>query len=266
MTKKKSGKTMRLAGLLLVLVLVTSCFVGGTFAKYVTSGEATDTARVAKFGVEITTATDTMFKTVYAKDDVSVTSATITNSVESSNTNKLVAPGTKEDNAMTFSVKGTPEVAVKVDVVVENVKDVFLKAGSYKDYTKAPYEDSFTLAGEYHPVVFTLTKGGTKVVDSKPLSEVETYLEGLSKEYAPNTDLSTVLGEFTLSWEWKFENGKDEADTLLGNLAADSTNVPTTAKWTAGTGGTSGSFGAMATDDYSTNIEFKLKLTVTQID
>lgn len=253
---------MRLAGLLLVLVLVTSCFVGGTFAKYVTSGEATDTARVAKFGVEITTATDTMFKTTYTKDDTSSTSATITNSVVSSDTDKLVAPGTKEDSAMTFSVKGTPEVAVKVAVEVEADKDVFLKAGSYKDYTKAPYEGNFTLTEEYHPVVFTLTKGGTKVVDSKPLSEVETYLEGLSKEYAPNTNLTGELGEFTLSWEWKFENGKDQADTLLGNLAANSTSFGT-AKWDT----TSSSFTELSADtDYSTNIEFKLKLTVTQID
>ena len=44
---------MRVAGLLLALVLVTSCFVGGTFAKYVTSGDSTDSARVAKFGVTV---------------------------------------------------------------------------------------------------------------------------------------------------------------------------------------------------------------------
>lgn len=261
MTKKKSGKTMRLAGLLLVLVLVTSCFVGGTFAKYVTKGEATDKARVAKFGVEITTATDSMFKTAYTKDDTSTTSASITNSVDSNGADKLVAPGTKEDNAMTFSVKGTPEVAVKVEVAVEADKDVFLKAGSYKDYTKANYTEKFDLNDDYYPVKFTLKQGTNTLVNGGTLAEVETKLEGLSKEYAPNTNLTTELGDFTLSWEWKFENGKDEADTLLGNLAADSTSLGT-AKWDT----TSSNFTAMAADDYSTDIEFKLKLTVTQID
>ena len=34
----RKNHTLKLAGILLALVLVTSCFVGGTFAKYVTSG------------------------------------------------------------------------------------------------------------------------------------------------------------------------------------------------------------------------------------
>ncbi len=53
MTSKKN-RTLRAAVLMLALVLITSCFVGGTFAKYVTSGEAGDNARVAKWGVSIT--------------------------------------------------------------------------------------------------------------------------------------------------------------------------------------------------------------------
>ena len=48
MTSKKN-RTLRAAVLMLALVLITSCFVGGTFAKYVTSGEAGDNARVAKW-------------------------------------------------------------------------------------------------------------------------------------------------------------------------------------------------------------------------
>ena len=50
----KKTKLMRAALLLLVLTLITSCFVGGTFAKYTTSEKGSDTARVAKWGVEIT--------------------------------------------------------------------------------------------------------------------------------------------------------------------------------------------------------------------
>ena len=41
----KKTKLMRAALLLLVLTLITSCFVGGTFAKYTTSAEGSDTAR-----------------------------------------------------------------------------------------------------------------------------------------------------------------------------------------------------------------------------
>ena len=52
MKSRKTG-TLRVAGGLLVLVMITSCFVGSTFAKYTVGGTGSDTARVAKFGVEV---------------------------------------------------------------------------------------------------------------------------------------------------------------------------------------------------------------------
>ena len=38
---------------LLVAVMISTCAISGTFAKYVTEATGTDTARVAKFGVEV---------------------------------------------------------------------------------------------------------------------------------------------------------------------------------------------------------------------
>ncbi len=49
----KKNKMLRMASALLVLTLLTTCIIGGTFAKYTTSGTATDTARVAKWGVKV---------------------------------------------------------------------------------------------------------------------------------------------------------------------------------------------------------------------
>ena len=68
MTSKKHW-TLRAAGLLFALVLITSCFVGGTFAKYVKSVSGTQLARVARFGVEITAEDNTAFNTTYATYD-----------------------------------------------------------------------------------------------------------------------------------------------------------------------------------------------------
>ena len=48
----KGSKLPKLAALLLVLTLVTTCFVSGTFAKYVSEGEGEDAARVAKWGIK----------------------------------------------------------------------------------------------------------------------------------------------------------------------------------------------------------------------
>ena len=221
----KKNWTMRAAVLLFALVLISSCFVGGTFAKYVTSAGGSATARVAKFGVTVTAANDTMFKTAYATDDTAAM-ASITNSVVSSDADKLVAPGTKEDATAMFSVTGQPEVAVRVAIGLDaqTLKDVFLKAGTYTDYTTAA-GGTFDLGQDYYPVRFTLTKNGEAVVTDGTLSD--------------------VIGEYKLSWKWEFE-GDNRADTLLGNLAAGSATLDAA--------------------EYSTQIAFTLNATVTQID
>ncbi len=65
----KGSKLPKLAALLLVLTLATTCFVSGTFAKYVSEGEGKDAARVAKWGVKVEITGDG-FKTTYGKDEV----------------------------------------------------------------------------------------------------------------------------------------------------------------------------------------------------
>ena len=43
----KTNKMMRIASVLLVAVLLTTCVISGTFAKYTTTVSATSTANVA---------------------------------------------------------------------------------------------------------------------------------------------------------------------------------------------------------------------------
>lgn len=263
----KKNWTLKAAGILLALTLITSCFVGGTFAKYVTSSEATETARVAKFGVHAYVSTDDLFKTQYTTDD-SGKKANITYSVDSKGSGDLVAPGTKSDGALNVTVSGTPEVAVNVAFKLDVTGDVFLKAGTYRDFTTTELTDgknaSFNLAEDYYPIVFTLknSNGGTLV--SGKLSEIKEYLENtLSQDITPNTDLTTVFtNALQLTWEWKFtdEANKwvDKADTLLGHLAADKDSL--------------GKFGEnnapikLDPKEFSTDISFTLSITVTQID
>ena len=94
----KKNKMMRIASVLLVAVILTTCAISGTFAKYVTSENGSDSARVAKFGVEVT-ANGSTFATEYDTDDTNVV-GTIAKSVVSSDTKNLVAsyaapPGTR---------------------------------------------------------------------------------------------------------------------------------------------------------------------------
>lgn len=261
----RKNKMMRAASALLVAVLLTTSTISGTFAKYVTTASGSDTARVAKWGVQVdmtafADSTTDLFTDTYARD-----SATgIANTVVA--TEDVVAPGTKHEGIVAFTLTGTPEVAVHVDFEVTNSAkddepvDVVLPEGNYTDWTQAPYTGTFAVAAPgYYPVVFTLvdTADETTPLAQGTLADIKTFLEGKNNDYDANTSLETILGgtsgEYKLSWAWEYTNAalgeisnNDRADTLLGNIAADKT--------------TYGVVGA------STTIDFAIEITVTQID
>lgn len=196
----KKNIMMRLASGLLVAVLLTTCAISGTFAKYVTEGKGFDTARVAKFGVDVT-ATGSMFKTEYDTDKTFKT-------VVSSNEDKVIAPGTSGDLGG-VTITGTPEVAVEVKFEATEVK----LDGKWEDK-----DENF-----YCPLEITVgekTISGLKYTDMACfVDDIKKEIESYSKVYGPNT---TLAGEnLGLSWAWAFENGKDVEDTYLGDQAAD---------------------------------------------
>lgn len=214
----KANRLMKVGGLLLVLTLITSCFVGGTFAKYVSQGQGEDNARVAKWGVVVEITGDG-FKTEYGKDDMDADIQG--NTVISSNGDKVVAPGTKG----TFGgvkITGKPEVAVKV----QTIADVNLSGWNVAD------------GGEFYcPLIFTIgstkingldysasTAGGESSFEAAIKKAIQ---DATTKEYEANTDLSEVSKNITYSWEWPFEGSigtdasqSDVLDTKLGDLAA----------------------------------------------
>ena len=219
MTSKKNW-TLRAAVLMFAFVLITSCFVGGTFAKYVTGGSGTDSARVAKFGVTVT-ANGTMFAKEYATDDQTVV-GTIAKSVIS--TDKVVAPGTESNgDFVAATVTGTPEVAVRVSYKLDTAT---LQLENWKDG-----DGQF-----YCPLVFKVkTPDGNTVISGMEFQTAEAMKAALvnavaayTKDYAPGTDLSGKAADtLAISWEWPFETGADPdkpannvRDTFLGDEAA----------------------------------------------
>lgn len=246
------NKMMRIASVLLVAVLLSTCAISGTFAKYVTSTSAEDTARVAKFGVQLAVVGDSLFSNEYATDDSNYTGSVSVKSIDDA---KVVAPGTNSgDTGVTFAISGTPEVATKIDITMEVTNDIFLKAGTYKDFTVSPYTGTFTIDKDYYPVVFTLTQNGEELV-SGSLAEVEEFINDYAATayYAPNTVLDAT---FNLTWEWAFEQEEvalmDKADTLLGDLAANADYF--------------GEGILVAGTDYSTEIAYTITISVTQVD
>lgn len=258
----KKNKMMRIASVLLVAVILTTCAISGTFAKYVTKDSASDTARVAKFGVTVTAA-GSLYSDKYVQVAAGNTPGSTNLTVVSSDAAKLVAPGTKSlADGLTFAVSGKPEVKVSVTVAVaDTMKDVYLKAkNDLPDMTTGNTTDTFNNVADYYPVKYTLiqtTTGGTNnLVTGGTLSAVKTALEGLTAEYDANTELADEIGTLKLTWAWDFDdNGlgtNDKQDTLLGDLAADPA-LAATISLTEGT-------------DFNLNSSIDISFTVTQID
>ena len=110
----KKNRMMRLASILLVCVLLSTSVISGTFAKYTTSDSAQDSARVAKWGVNIIATGDEAFAEKY--DDAA--SATGTKVVSSVSGQDVLAPGTN-GTLGGIAITGQPEVMVNVTVTAD---------------------------------------------------------------------------------------------------------------------------------------------------
>lgn len=296
----KKNKTLRAAGILFLATMLTTCMTAGTFAKYTTSDSAEDSARVAKFGVTVT-ADGTLFGEEYADADngnkpINFSGDTNTGTVQvSAQGENVVAPGTRNDTGLGFTVAGKPEVDVQVtaNANIDNgkIKDVYLKAGSYavlsqvNNVTAENFEADnlyiFDAATYQHPESYSDTATYYKVVGNKvtfaddyypivytydgqtysKIADIAADIDNLDATYQANTDLANEIGTKTITWEWDFnkDNDTDTKDTILGDIAANSIVVKTADNGTTYSAVT-------ANDDYNLNVGFDMSITVDQID
>ncbi len=205
----KKNKMMRIASVLLVAVLISTCAISGTFAKYVTKAEGSDTARVAKWGILLTMEGDDMFAPEYVADDETFLGSTdnqdpilsvrvdqdYLEAATEEDITDLVAPGTTND-AFKATITGKPEVAVRYTLHIDkDWTDVVLPKGDYTDFTKLVYDedeeeygyfDKFTLDKDYAPIKWDITvskNGGT------PISLVK-YARNFNETLAENMGMT----------------------------------------------------------------------------
>lgn len=192
---KKNNKTLRVAAVLAVGALLSTCLVSGTFAKYVTSGGSSDVARVAKFGVEVT-GQKTMFSEKYGE-----------NVVSSETGKKVVAPGT-EGTLNANDISGTPEVTVRVD----NAATVTLTG--WADENGEYYCPLEVTVGNGTPI-----KGSTygSITDFK--KAIEDAVAATSNTYKPGKAITSA--GTNVSWKWDFDGNEDVKDTYLGKQATE---------------------------------------------
>lgn len=220
----KKNTMMRIASILLVAVLITTCAISGTYAKYVTAESGGDSARVAKFGV-VVNVDGAMFAETYDNEangnDAKISAgANITVNSDGSGTIKdLVAPGTQGD-MVAIKITGQPEVDVEVTYDATVTFTGWATSG-----INGVDDDAF-----YCPLVLTIN-GTDYYLDTyadaaTAKTAIEDIIEAYTKRYNENTDLETKAGDnLTISWSWPFHvnDDNDKKDTALGNAAA--TNV-----------------------------------------
>ena len=205
----KKNVMMRVASIMLVLVLLTSSVISGTFAKYTTSVSSTDTARVAQWGFGATTMDITgLFSQSYDlvnNSDVEV---------QSSDESDVIAPGTWGSAEFSFAYnEGTanaPEVDYNFTVSVDdsNCDATIANNSSIKwaVYDKGTDENDITW-----------TDWGTMLNNIKLLSGDASGTEKYDAGSLP-IEFTTADDIHVVAWKWSFD-GNDVGDTALGNAA-----------------------------------------------
>lgn len=192
---KKTVLTIAIA-LLLVLALALGGF---TFAKYISQGNGSDSARVAAWGFTVEAGGDNAagFNTQYAND----TSEVI---VRANGSSKVVAPGTS--GQFNFSISGTAEVAAEVTFSLAYTSDIGLPL--------TPSEGGEAIT--YNPIRFTLNKDNSPVEEDLTLAELKTALEEIRVEVKPN---ESYTANYTITWAWAFDGNYFHADESVDTTA-----------------------------------------------
>ncbi len=178
----KKNKMMRIASVLLVAVLLSTCAISGTFAKYTSTATATATATVAKWDIKldgnafVNTAT---FDLAETWTDTRTATSTDVNVTED-----YLAPGTEGS----------------FDFTLQNSSDVVATYAISLSETLSATPDGYT--EEQFPVEYS--------VDGSTWNADITQLE-LDGTLAIGSAAVTV----TVYWRWSY-NGNDVIDTVFG--------------------------------------------------
>ena len=218
--RNNNRKTAVIVMLLLALIALL-CFGGYTFSKYVTHGNGTGMAQVAKWGYTASVNTTKLFGETYKLASTSVSTVDGTGAhinVKADTAGRTpVAPGTA--GSMTFTVGEKAEIRALISTGLHPTNDVVLKI-------KKTGETTYT---EYRPVKWTLKKDEITVAENVTLETIHGLIAtdaSINKEIAPNEKLTSTTYE--LSWAWVFENNGetvldlsiDQVDTILGQMGA----------------------------------------------
>lgn len=189
----KKNKMMRIASVLLVAVLLSTCAISGTFAKFTSTVTGSDSVTVAKWSIQVND-TEIAVSNPSVNFDLFATGAQYDeegNDVAA----ERIAPGTK--GSFNFKVKNASDVSVKYTITFTATFPEGIDSSRFKFYSDAGMTQELTVTeGKY------IAANAVEV-------EVSDVAEKVVNVY----------------WEWTF--GDDVSDTALGILAQNNTTVVT---------------------------------------
>ena len=281
----KKNLMMRVASALLVAVLLTTCAISGTFAKYVTSATSNDHARVAYWGFQSSNTLDitNLFSDSY-KD------STGANVVKSADGDDVIAPGTTG----TITFKFAWDELTSKTVYDEGDRDINGDTAGVVFTNKYGPEVAYTfhvdVDGECSPLIknnknIVWFLDGKRATDAAGIEDVGTFGALLaairdlagdghtdgSKDYAPNT-LPTAFGkddtEHTITWAWLY----DADDYVVESDVAAATVEANEETYAVSDANTIKNYNQDEYDTFMANagvlddVVIKITITATQID
>ena len=210
------NKFMRIAAVMLMLCLVTTCAISGTFAKYTTEASGEDTARVAYWGftdVDATLEFGDLFKTAYDKN--------VNGKVD------VIAPGTTNSDTFKFNYDAyaadttvaAPEVAYNFIVSLGNDTatycDADIKNNPNIDWRLNVTENATETEGTWGS--WDELIAAINLLDGAAGTDGKDYEAGKLPEAFDNDQV------YEIEWRWLFDKtvtdgvDNDANDTSMGN-------------------------------------------------
>ena len=205
MSAVKKDLWVKLAGLAIMLTLISSSLVSGTYAKYVKEVTGSDTARVAKFAFNLKDGTNTVTQSQVGEAAFDIFSLAADSGLyDNGSGGTFIAPGTTGDFALT----------------VENLSEVDVEASFV--FTETNNDDVpvyYTIGADTQRYSSVLT-GSYGTESYEDMAAFATAMSTATGTLDASDGTTATTKTVTVSWTWAFETAgtgqADTTDTALG--------------------------------------------------
>lgn len=199
---------VRLAGLAIMLTLISSALVSGTYAKYASAVSGSDTVRVAKFAFNLKDKTDTVVgnQSSVGATTFDIFSTTDDGLYENGQDGTFIAPGTTGS----------------FDLTLENLSEVDVTASfEFKETNEGKVPIYYTIEG--YPQRYSSVLTGSYTDGDDRYADMAAFEAAMAAEIGvleATNGTSATEKTVTVNWTWAFEPAgtgqSNEADTALG--------------------------------------------------